>query len=57
MKVALARDILNFAATGQGPLVPMKAYLERQDRDPKATVIWEFPVRYLTDPNILERAQ
>lgn len=57
LKVALARDILNFSATGQGPLMPMKAYLERQDRDPQATVIWEFPVRYLTDPNILERVQ
>ena len=54
LKRAFSRDILNFAQVGQGPLAPMQAYLERDDVHEVKTVIWEIPVRYLTDPGLLE---
>lgn len=52
LKIALGRDVLNVAVEGQGPVQPMLDYLasaEFRDVPPKL-VIWEFPVRYLTDP-------
>lgn len=54
LKLALRRDILNMAVEGQGPARPMLDYLASSDfRDaPPAVVIWEFPVRYLSDPTI-----
>lgn len=57
LKLALGRDVLNLAVEGQGPARPMLDYLASADfRDaPPTLVIWEFPVRYLTDPAIWDR--
>ncbi len=54
LKVALSRDVLNYAEEGRGPARPMLSYLASDDlRDaPPQTVIWEFPIRYLSDPSI-----
>jgi alginate O-acetyltransferase complex protein AlgJ len=54
LKVSLQADILNHAEEGQGPVKPLLTYLASDEfRDaPPAVVIWEFPVRYLTDPEI-----
>jgi alginate O-acetyltransferase complex protein AlgJ len=52
LKQSLRRDVLNMAAQGQGPVKPMVDYLaspEFRDTPPKV-VIWEIPIRYLTDP-------
>lgn len=48
----LRRDVVNVAQEGLGPLKPMQAYLESADfrEAPPKVVIWEFPIRYLTDP-------
>lgn len=52
LKLALRQDVLNLAEEGRGPARPMLDYLASPDfRDaPPKVVIWEFPVRYLTDP-------
>ncbi len=57
LKLALGRDILNLAVEGQGPARPMLDYLASPDfRDaPPEVVIWEFPVRYLSDPAIWDK--
>ena len=54
LKLALRRDVLNLAEEGRGPAEPMLRYLKSDAfRDaPPELVIWEFPVRYLTDPSI-----
>lgn len=54
LKVALRRDVLNYAEQGQGPARPMLAYLASDDLTvaPPKVVIWEFPIRYLADPTI-----
>lgn len=54
LKLALGRDVLNLAVEGQGPARPMLGYLASTAfRDtPPEVVIWEFPVRYLSDPAI-----
>lgn len=54
LKLALGRDVLNLAVEGQGPARPMLDYLGSADfrAAPPELVIWEFPVRYLTDPTI-----
>jgi alginate O-acetyltransferase complex protein AlgJ len=54
LMVALGRDVVSVAQQGLGPLQPMQDYLASTDyRDaPPAVVIWEIPVRYLTDPAI-----
>lgn len=54
LKLALGQDVLNLAVEGQGPARPMLDYLASPDFQdaPPAVVIWEFPVRYLTDPTI-----
>ncbi len=48
----LGADVLNLAAEGQGPLPPMRAYLDSTElRDtPPALVVWEIPERYLPVP-------
>lgn len=50
LKTALKADVLNVSAIGQGPFVPMDAFLN--DLDQLSTlpslVIWEIPERYLT---------
>ena len=48
----LGRDVVSVAEQGLGPLEPMQRFLASpmyQDAPP-AVVIWEIPVRYLTDP-------
>jgi alginate O-acetyltransferase complex protein AlgJ len=54
LKLSLQRDVLNLAVEGQGPVRPMLDYLGSPDFSdtPPALVIWEFPVRYLTDPTV-----
>lgn len=49
---ALGRDVVSVAEQGQGPLEPMRDYLASADfrTAPPSVVIWEIPVRYLTDP-------
>jgi alginate O-acetyltransferase complex protein AlgJ len=45
---ALGADVLNFAAEGQGPFAPMRAFLASdtfRNETPKL-VIWEIPIRY-----------
>ena len=52
LKLSLKADVLNAAAQGLGPVQPMVDYLASdafRDAPPKV-VIWEFPLRYLTDP-------
>ncbi|GIT91566.1 alginate O-acetyltransferase [Jannaschia pagri] len=54
LKLALGRDVVNHAEEGRGPFAPMVAYLDRLDpAAPPETVLWELPVRYLTDPTLL----
>ncbi len=54
LMLKLGRDVVSVAEQGLGPLKPMQAYLASADyRDaPPAVVIWEIPIRYLTDPAI-----
>ncbi len=54
LMLSLGRDVINMSAEGLGPLRPMQDYLAGDlFRDaPPAVVIWEIPVRYLTDPAI-----
>jgi len=55
LKVALAQDVLNYAQEGRGPIAPMVDYLNAlEPADAPPVVIWEFPVRYLSDPTLLE---
>lgn len=54
LKLSLKTDVLNAAAQGKGPVKPMLDYLASdgfRDTPPKV-VLWEFPVRYLTDPEL-----
>jgi alginate O-acetyltransferase complex protein AlgJ len=50
----LGREVENLAAVGLGPVVPMQTYLTGAEfhDTPAKVVIWEFPVRYLTDPKL-----
>ena len=52
LMLALGRDVVSVAEQGRGPLAPMQDYLAGSDFSdaPPAVVIWEIPVRYLTDP-------
>lgn len=54
LKLALGRDVLNLALEGRGPLVPMLDYLEDPARNAADvdTVLWEYPVRYLGQPEM-----
>ncbi len=54
LKLSLKSDVLNAAAQGLGPVRPMLDYLASDAlRDaPPDVVIWEFPLRYLTDPDL-----
>lgn len=54
LKIALSQDVLNYAKEGQGPVIPMQDYLaDLTVDDVPAVVIWEFPIRYLTDPDLM----
>ena len=52
LMMALGRDVVSVAEQGRGPLAPMQDYLASADfaASPPAVVIWEIPIRYLTDP-------
>lgn len=54
LSVALRRPILNLAEEGLGPIRTMAAFVaaDSSAQAPPATVIWEFPIRYLADPDI-----
>lgn len=54
LKTAFSKDVLNVAEIGRGPVFPMRKYLAGTDPAgvPPETVIWEFPVRYLTQPDL-----
>lgn len=54
LKAALGADVLNMAEEGKGPVAPMRALLASDTlRDnPPETVIWEFPIRYLGQPEL-----
>lgn len=58
LKLSLKSDVLNAAAQGLGPVKPMMDYLASDSfRDtPPKVVIWEFPLRYLTDPALWQDA-
>ena len=55
LMLSLGRDVLNLAEPGLGPMLPMLRYLDSDAlaTDPPGMVIWEFPVRALTDPALL----
>lgn len=55
LKLALDSDLINHAAEGRGPVAPMRDFLA-SDAAPE-TVIWEFPIRYLTDPDVWSPAR
>jgi alginate O-acetyltransferase complex protein AlgJ len=59
LKLALHRDVLNYAEQGQGPVKPMIALLQSDDlrETPPQVILWEFPVRYLADPTLWDGAQ
>lgn len=46
---ALGTEVLNTAQEGKGPIVPMREYLNSQDREdnPPQVVVWEIPERFL----------
>ncbi len=54
LKAALGADVLNMAEEGKGPVAPMRALLasDTLNDNPPETVIWEFPVRYLGQPEL-----
>lgn len=58
LKVSLGSDVLNLAEEGKGPVAPMRAFLTSDTlRDtPPEVVIWEFPVRYLGQTQLWDKA-
>ena len=57
--LALGADVVNHAEQGLGPVKPMRAMLDDPAfaAAPPSLVIWEFPVRYLADPRIWDKAE
>lgn len=53
LQQALGTDVLNMAKEGQGPITPMKNYLNEKinKQNLPKLVIWEFPERYLLMDN------
>lgn len=51
-------DVANAALVGQGPVMPMRKYIASLTDIPVQphTVIWEFPVRFLTDKHLWDEA-
>lgn len=49
LKQSLGADVLNVANQGEGPVVPMREYLESQALEdaPPELVIWEIPERFI----------
>jgi alginate O-acetyltransferase complex protein AlgJ len=58
LKADLGADVVNFAEEGRGPVTPMRAFLANLSvrEAPPQVVIWEFPIRYLTDPTLWDSA-
>jgi len=53
LEAALGVDVLNVAEVGRGPVVPMRNFLAANSQlEGQSTVLWEFPVRYLTEPRL-----
>lgn len=54
LMLSLGRNVISMAKEGLGPLKPMQDYLSGSDfRDtPPKVVIWEIPIRFLTDPTL-----
>lgn len=53
LMMAVQRDVVNLAVAGLGPVQPMRSYLRNLAENPAEAprvVVWEFPIRYLTDP-------
>ncbi|MBD9444201.1 alginate O-acetyltransferase [Rhizobium sp. RHZ01] len=51
LEAALGSNVLNVAEVGRGPVFPMHKFLSNANGTSwPETVIWEFPIRYLTDP-------
>ncbi|WP_137817263.1 alginate O-acetyltransferase [Pseudomonas sp. 2FG] len=55
LKQALHSELVNYAEDGHGPVLPMLKLLQRGEAETAALklVIWEFPERYLMQPNDL----
>lgn len=51
-------DVANAALVGQGPVAPMRKYLASLDEGAAQpeSIIWEFPVRFLTDTHLWNEA-
>ena len=47
LKTAFAMDVVNYADPGEGPMAPMRAWLETGASPPPKVLVWEFPERYL----------
>lgn len=55
LKLSTQQDVLNYAKEGLGPVAPMHDYLETLDpSEAPPLVLWEFPVRYLSDPSLMD---
>ncbi|MEP3348067.1 MAG: hypothetical protein ABJN34_03650 [Litoreibacter sp.] len=53
LKLSLSQDIVNYAQEGRGPIAPMQDFLDKLDpANAPPVVIWEFPIRYLSDPSL-----
>jgi alginate O-acetyltransferase complex protein AlgJ len=53
LEAALGLNVLNAAEAGRGPVFPMRKFLASLGQQTRPqTVIWEFPVRYLTEPGV-----
>jgi alginate O-acetyltransferase complex protein AlgJ len=58
LKLSLSQDVLNYAKEGLGPIEPMRVFLQELDpAEAPPVVIWEFPIRYLSDPKLLDAPQ
>lgn len=53
LREAFGADVLNVADEGQGPLPPMRAFLDSAAlrETPPEVVVWELPERYVPIPN------
>jgi alginate O-acetyltransferase complex protein AlgJ len=50
-------DVANAAEVGRGPVYPMRRYIHSLDEGvaPARIVIWEFPIRYLTEADLWDQ--
>ena len=58
LKLALNKDLINFATEGEGPFIPMIDFLERHLKTLPSLelVIWEIPERYLAQQHSVQLA-